>query len=122
MLTVIKFLIIFNICLHKTKANNNPYRIIFPDDRNYIPVDQNNGINRRNLPLDGNAGISRINLPLNENNDNRTRTGALSLLPRPKTCGPIRPVEKIYGGTEAELGEFPWLVNLEYRMGMCGIK
>ncbi|XP_061401322.1 serine protease 7-like [Musca vetustissima] len=37
------------------------------------------------------------------------------LFPKPPVCGPILVVNKIYGGEEAELGEFPWLVNLEHR-------
>lgn len=41
------------------------------------------------------------------------------LLPKPSVCGPISLGDKIHGGVEAELGEFPWLVNLEYRTGKC---
>lgn len=41
------------------------------------------------------------------------------LLPKPSVCGPISLGDKIHGGIEAELGEFPWLVNLEYRTGKC---
>ncbi|XP_073817192.1 serine protease 7-like [Musca autumnalis] len=37
------------------------------------------------------------------------------LFPKPPVCGPISVVNKIYGGEEAELGEFPWLVNLEHK-------
>ncbi|XP_005185364.2 serine protease 7 [Musca domestica] len=37
------------------------------------------------------------------------------LFPKPPVCGPISLVNKIYGGEEAELGEFPWLVNLEHK-------
>ncbi|XP_013105116.2 serine protease 7 [Stomoxys calcitrans] len=37
------------------------------------------------------------------------------LYPKPPVCGPISVVNKIYGGEEAELGEFPWLANLEHK-------
>lgn len=40
-----------------------------------------------------------------------------ALFPKPPVCGPISVVNKIYGGEDAELGEFPWLVNLEHRKG-----
>ncbi|XP_046805552.1 serine protease 7-like [Lucilia cuprina] len=37
------------------------------------------------------------------------------LFPKPPVCGPINIGNKIYGGEETELGEFPWLGNLEYK-------
>lgn len=38
-----------------------------------------------------------------------------SLLPQPPTCGAVSIDNKIYGGQDTELYEFPWLVLLEYR-------
>lgn len=39
------------------------------------------------------------------------------MLPKSPVCGAITIVNKIYGGAEAELTEFSWMVNLEYRTG-----
>lgn len=41
----------------------------------------------------------------------------VKLFPRPPVCGPMLVGDKIHGGVEAQLGEFPWLANLEYRNG-----
>ncbi|KAH8358834.1 hypothetical protein KR093_002776, partial [Drosophila rubida] len=38
-----------------------------------------------------------------------------SLLPQPPICGGVTIDNKIYGGEDAELNEFPWTVLLEYR-------
>ncbi|XP_033149902.1 serine protease 7 [Drosophila busckii] len=38
-----------------------------------------------------------------------------SLLPQPPTCGGVTIENKIYGGDDANLYEFPWTVLLEYR-------
>lgn len=37
-----------------------------------------------------------------------------SFLPEPPNCGHCA-TDKIFGGTEAELDEFPWIVQLGYR-------
>lgn len=41
-----------------------------------------------------------------------------SLLPSPPSCGGVAIQNKIYGGSEAELNEFPWMVLLEYKRSM----
>uniref|UniRef100_A0A1I8PXG4 Clip domain-containing protein n=1 Tax=Stomoxys calcitrans TaxID=35570 RepID=A0A1I8PXG4_STOCA len=41
----------------------------------------------------------------------------IQLFPKSGECGPLSIGHKVYGGVEAELGEFAWLVNLEYRTG-----
>ncbi|XP_062123891.1 LOW QUALITY PROTEIN: serine protease 7 [Drosophila sulfurigaster albostrigata] len=38
-----------------------------------------------------------------------------SLLPQPPACGGVTIDNKIYGGEDADLNEFPWTVLLEYR-------
>ncbi|KAH8409678.1 hypothetical protein KR222_001579, partial [Zaprionus bogoriensis] len=42
-------------------------------------------------------------------------TDGSSLLPQPPTCGAVSIDNKIYGGQDTDLNEFPWLVLLEYR-------
>ncbi|XP_058984377.1 serine protease 7-like [Musca domestica] len=56
------------------------------------------------------------------NTENRKNETALlineitsDVFPQPGVCGPLMVDDKIHGGWEAQLGEFPWLVNLEYR-------
>lgn len=35
------------------------------------------------------------------------------LLPKPPSCGPIKPTTRIMGGSDAAVGEFPWIVLLK---------
>lgn len=39
-------------------------------------------------------------------------------LPRPPSCGGISIENKIYGGEDSDLNEFPWMVLLEYKKSM----
>lgn len=39
-------------------------------------------------------------------------------LPRPPACGGISIENKIYGGEDSDLDEFPWMVLLEYKKSM----
>ncbi|XP_075148901.1 serine protease 7-like [Haematobia irritans] len=69
--------------------------ILFPDENGnfLIPTPSSNVI------------MPKLLLPRNN----------LNLFPTPPICGPSLVGDKIHGGVEAMLGQFPWLVNLEYR-------
>ncbi|KAM7364429.1 serine protease 7-like [Cochliomyia hominivorax] len=71
-----------------TRSDFNGQPIIFPQDQDYDDNSQ-----RRE-----NGNIQNSN----------------ELFPKPPVCGPVTIGNKIYGGEETELGEFPWLANLEY--------
>lgn len=45
-------------------------------------------------------------------------TNKVQKFPKPPDCGAITISNKIYGGDEAELTEFSWMVNLEYERGL----
>uniref|UniRef100_A0A1I8Q2B4 Peptidase S1 domain-containing protein n=1 Tax=Stomoxys calcitrans TaxID=35570 RepID=A0A1I8Q2B4_STOCA len=94
----LRLLFIASFLFCKTAALS---RIIFPDDDRYIP----NGSNYNN----------RYDNDQQSSDDVRTRKGNLDLFPRPGVCGPIKPNNNIYGGTEVELEDFGWLANLEYK-------
>lgn len=60
--------------------------------------------------------------PWNSNNDDRTTVRPFgngadggNLLPQPPSCGGVSIDNKIYGGEDAGLLEFPWVVLMEYR-------
>ncbi|XP_075148900.1 serine protease 7-like isoform X2 [Haematobia irritans] len=56
-----------------------------------------------------------INTRYGIDNFKNLKPKVLALFPKPPDCGPVTVGEKIHGGVEAELGQFPWLANLEYR-------
>lgn len=35
------------------------------------------------------------------------------MLPKPPSCGPVKPTTRIMGGSNAAVGEFPWMVLLK---------
>lgn len=39
----------------------------------------------------------------------------------PPHCGALTISNKIFGGEEAEITEFTWMVKLEYKNGKCGL-
>lgn len=78
-------------------------RIVFPDDSHDA-----NG-NPTTTPA---AVIKTMKIEEVKKNENLQES---PLFPKPPECGPISIANKIYGGDEAELGEFPWLANLEYK-------
>lgn len=49
---------------------------------------------------------------------NRRNLGRSIDLPRPPACGGISIENKIYGGEDSDLNEFPWMVLLEYKKSM----
>lgn len=73
--------------------NNVSGRIIFPDDSTEDDRVDNKGETTKRPSTQSNS----------------------SIFPQPPVCGPVLIGNKIYGGEEAELGEFPWLANLEYK-------
>ncbi|XP_073817190.1 serine protease 7-like [Musca autumnalis] len=83
----------------ETTTSSSNRRIFFPDEN-------------------GNFNIAKVKLP--EIGDRWSskwleHKDKIKLLPHPPVCGPMNVGDKIHGGVEAQLGEFPWLVNLEYR-------
>lgn len=78
-----------------SRSELNGQRIIFPNDEN-----------------------DRYVAPMLTTPRATISTQISELFPKPPVCGPISVVNKIYGGEETELGEFPWLANLEYKRRM----
>ncbi|KAL5284332.1 CLIPB9.2 family protein [Megaselia abdita] len=52
---------------------------------------------------------------------NRRNLGRSIDLPRPPSCGGISIENKIYGGEDSDLNEFPWMVLLEYKKKNGGL-
>ena len=77
-------------------------RIIFPEDSGEIAENPTT------------TTITTTTLTSSETNKNE-KLEEDSLFPKPPECGPVSFANKIYGGEETELGEFPWLANLEYK-------
>lgn len=79
-----------------TRLNTNGPRIIFPDDEHY-------------------EAITTTSTTVETPRDKENIKNSNEVLPKPPVCGPIAVNIKIYGGEETDLGEFPWLANLEYK-------
>lgn len=79
-------------------------RIVFPEDSGETA----------NNPTTTTITATMTTLTSSESNKYENLQQA-SLFPKPPECGPVSIANKIYGGEETELGEFPWLANLEYK-------
>ncbi|XP_073817188.1 phenoloxidase-activating factor 1-like [Musca autumnalis] len=106
--------------------------IVFPDDDDdgyrRIPFVAPSFVRSFEKPNEDKISRSSANIfSPNENDNSENKKNATEMLtmlvndttkdlfPKPGVCGPLTVGDKIHGGWEAELGEFPWLVNLEYR-------
>uniref|UniRef100_A0A1I8P524 Peptidase S1 domain-containing protein n=1 Tax=Stomoxys calcitrans TaxID=35570 RepID=A0A1I8P524_STOCA len=102
----------------KTYNNSTPPTLAPKIDIHSKPLDtQSSGFQSRGILFPNEDGHFDIPTPSSSGVMTKMLTSnkKLDLFPKPSVCGPMALGDKIHGGVEAELGEFAWLVNLEYR-------
>ncbi|XP_055903356.1 uncharacterized protein LOC129939382 [Eupeodes corollae] len=85
------------------------------DDTGFLRRQSSSGGRSTVLFPTQNRGISRPRGRGQSSSSSSSPSFARGEIPKPPACGGVTLQNKIYGGDDADLFEFPWLVMLEYR-------
>lgn len=84
------------------------------DDQSYRHITDFESIGTKNNQDKANDAYQFKNITLQNNLDG---SGRFKLLPDRSVCGPLNEEERIYGGENTAIDEFPWLARIKYVLG-----